>query len=185
MFSPGQQRRYREVLRKAWAVHCLRNDVVSTDLAAFYAWKRSELMACIGYPSSKFLNQVDDYDQVMLHFWSIVGDADQIGYWSSAIERRFRYLIRQRLRDLQNLEGRVISSEYPAHIYGQMFGETAAVPPLDDAPAGLLIKLFQALDKHVRRIKASKDLLAVRSDNATPGMGAGRLAKLNRQRRAA
>jgi hypothetical protein len=97
-------------------------------------------------------SQVDDYDLACLHFAQIAGDDNAISYFSASAERRMRHLISDRIRSISALEGWTCDWHYVRSIYEHM-----NLPlTIDEAPAKLLWKVFQALDTHVRRLRKRK-----------------------------
>lgn len=153
-FSRPQQKYYRPLLRKAWTADCARSGVSPDDKIAFDAWYRNELFTAIGVWTTKELNQTDDYDSVMLHFAVIADDEYWITRMARGKERRIEHLINQRLADLDGIDQeRRHDWTYARSIYEHM-----ALPEhLYDCPAELLVKVFQALDTHVRRMRDRLD----------------------------
>lgn len=173
MFTRAQQPRYRNALQKAWLVHCDRTGTNLDFDGLFEEWKREQLREAIGMESTKGANQTHDFDHLMLHLAIIADDTDAIAYFSAAAERRIKHLISEHLKYLSRLEHRVLAWSYVVGLAKHM-----NLPlTLDECPADLLFKAFQALDKHIRRIRAARGDLKVRIDNATPGMGDVRAAR--------
>jgi hypothetical protein len=77
-------------------------------------------------------------------------DEREIAYWAVATERRLRYLIRQLLNDMGELDAsRTYDWSYVESCYSQ-----ANFPlTLDDAPAELLRPIYQMLFIHRRRLQ--------------------------------
>lgn len=147
MFTPKQQRRYRDLVSRAWEAHTLRGNLDERDKAAREDWYRRQLLECIGLYSTSAANRVEHYDLACLHFAQIAGDMNAIAYFAEAAERRMKFLIRERMAALGEREGRPFDWPYARAIYAHM-----ELPlTIDEAPAGLLWKVFQALDTHVRR----------------------------------
>lgn len=177
MFTRAQQPRYRNALQKAWLVHCERTGTNLEFDGLFEEWKREQLREAIGIDSTKGANHTDDFDRLMLHLAIIADDTEAISYFSAATERRIRFLIGDHLKYLSRLEHRILGWDYVRGIAKHM-----QLPlSLEECPGDMLFKAFQALDKHVRRIRAARDELVVRSDNATPGMGDVRREKEHQQ----
>lgn len=148
-FTARQQRFYRGLVDDAWRTDARRNAAPVDSAAAREAWYREELRAAIGVSSTTRANNTGDYDTACLHFAMIAGNDDAIGYFSAAVERRYRHWIARRMRDLSRLERRPVDWPYIVAMWHHMN------LPLDieTAPADSLRTVFQALDTHVRRLR--------------------------------
>ena len=98
--SRRQQGMYRPLVDKAWAIHAERQGLAVNSRMAKDEWYRCTLLDTIGVYTTIEANGTTDFEQLMLAFWEIVGDAKQISYWSEAVERRLKWLIDQRLKKL-------------------------------------------------------------------------------------
>jgi hypothetical protein len=147
-FSHSQQYRYRGLVKAAWATHAEMNGINTGADGAYETWYRAELLQAIGRNSTKEANPVEDYDIACLHFACIANDFSAIDYFSAAAERRMIHLIMRGMQRLTKLEGRAVDWNYIRSIYKSM-----ELPlSLEDAPASILRKVYQALDTHIRRI---------------------------------
>lgn len=146
------QRRFRckffALQRRAWQAHAYREDVPMNDKAAETAWRQAETLKECGVESFGDLDHVDDFERIMLH-WAITAEDDrEIAYWSTSLERRYRHLIRERLREISHVSGTPHGWEYVRGIHDQM-----QLPlRLEECPAEHLHKIFEALDTHLRRL---------------------------------
>ncbi len=148
-FSGPQQAHFRPLVERAWHVHCNRTGRRRFDRAARDAWYRQNLMESVGTYTTKELNQVSDFDEVMLHFAIIADDKYWIDRLSQGDERRMRYLIKKRLSDLDELDPFTKHTwDYARATYAQM----GLPKTIETTPARLLWKVFQALDTHVRQL---------------------------------
>ena len=137
------------MVRKAWEVHCMRTGINPINKAACESWYRQQLMEAIGVYTTVPLNKSDDFDTVMLHFAQIANDDYWIDKLAHGKETRMRYLIRCRLQDLDRLDAAHVHTwAYTRAIYDHMGLPT----DIEDCPAQLLWKVFQALDSQVRRL---------------------------------
>ena len=112
------------------------------------AWRKEQLGEC-GFESLARVDRTHGFDRVMLHFAVLAQDAEAIGYWAPAVERRMRFLIQERLVSLGALEGKQIGWKYVTAILHHMHLPES----IDDCPAALLFKAYEALDTHCRRLE--------------------------------
>lgn len=148
-FTPSQQPRYRDLVARAWLAHIEREGIARRDDTIYASWYRANLMECIGVSSTAQANRIEDYDRACLHFAEIAGDDKAMAYFAAAVERRVDYWIFRRMKDLSLLERRRIDWSYVRSIYEHM-----KLPlQLEEAPAEVRMKVFQALDTHVRRLR--------------------------------
>lgn len=147
-FTPSQQPRYRGLVKAAWSAHADLNGISPDADGAYETWYRAELQAAIGKTSTKEANAVEDYDLACLHFACIADDFSAINYFSAAAERRISHLIERDMDALTKLEGRKVDWPYVRSIY-----TTMELPlTMEEAPAAILRKVYQALNTHVRRL---------------------------------
>lgn len=152
-FSRSQQGHYRPVVKAAWLAHCAKTGLAPNTRGARDPWYRDELMACIAENTTARCNQVMDFDIVIRHFARIAGDEYWINRIADAPERRLRKLIGDRLQELGDLDGGHYTWAYARGIYAHMRPGIAAPESMEDAPAGILRKVFIALDAQVRRVR--------------------------------
>lgn len=147
-FTARQQRRYRALVEAAWQADRARGRAEPGAAAARDAWYRAQLREAIGLDSTRGASATHDYDAACLHFATIAGDDESIGYFCGAVERRYRYLIACRMRDLSDIDRQPVNWLYVRAMWQHMR------LPLDmyTAPADSLRTVFQALDTHVRRL---------------------------------
>lgn len=176
-FSVPQQARYRPLVRNAWMVEALRSGTNDRDLVAYRSWYQGNVTAALGVPTTKGANQTEDFDVCMLQFAMIAGDEYWINRASAGAERRMRFVIRQKLRDLGALEARDLDWSYARAVYQHM----NLPESMSDCPARLLWKVCQAIDTHIRRIRASRgDLIPNKH-----GLGDGRRRRDQKESHAA
>ena len=90
----------------------------------------------------------ETFDRVMANLAVLAMDEFWMDRTSAAAERRVHYLIRQALMDISELTGTVHDWEYARGVYARM-----KLPlRLEDVPAALGVKVFQALDVYRRRL---------------------------------
>ena len=90
----------------------------------------------------------ETFDRIMAHLAVLAMDEFWMDRTSAAAERRVHYLIRQALMDISELTGTVHDWEYARGVYDRM-----KLPlRLEDVPAALGVKVFQALDVYRRRL---------------------------------
>jgi len=115
----------------------------------FDEWRKAEMRAA-GLPESVAkVDRVMGYDGLMLHFATIAMDAGAIGYFTSAAERRLRWVLGGLASDLQWLQKTGVDEAYIKGIYRQ-----AGMQPEDfgDAPAQRLWCVLQVMDTRIRRL---------------------------------
>lgn len=146
-FTSRQQFGYRALVRSAWQAHAARSGL-DPNTPYHHQWYVAQLNECLGVSSTTQANKTEDYDRACLHFAEIAGDDIAIGYFAAAVERRITYWVKRRMADLSRLEGCPVDWPYVRAIYSQM-----QLPlTIEEAPAKLIHKVFQALDVHVRRL---------------------------------
>jgi len=178
MLKPNQRPMFFTAVRAAWMEHIAQHGLAD-NLEQMDAWYRDE-MAKVCHAeglgelegegrvdSIKKLDHVAGFDAVMLHFAIIAQDDRQIAWFSSAVERRFRHIIKGFLKELSALEMRQVDWAYAA----QILAPAGQLPPsLENCPVDMLRVVVQALSTHRRRIMASRGQLETRK----PGLGARR-----------
>ena len=159
MFTGGQQKHYREILKKGWLLHCknigldpFKNPYLGVE---YNIWYRAELtnLACFdlsGKPSTALCNHNHDFTRVMHHFAGLANDRYWLLKTTSNSEDQMRYLIKQRLAEISELTGEPVGAAYERAIERHMH----LAPDPSDIPVEHLDKVFQALDTHVRRLRA-------------------------------
>ncbi len=152
MFTPRQQGIFRPLVQRAWASYCEREGREAGNRTERDNWYRGELLTVIGVDSTKDCDQVRDFDSIVAHFAILANDAFWIDRTSKASEIRMRYWIGRRLSDLDKLTNQEHHWDYVVGIYRHM----NLPADMEDCPAQLLWKVFQALDTHVRRIFNSR-----------------------------
>jgi hypothetical protein len=111
-------------------------------------WRRNERLAATGKSDIHQVEKVGEFEALMLHFAQIVGDDQEIAYWSAPVERRYRHLIREKLVALTRATGTLHDWKYARGIMNAMH----LAENFDDVPATQLLPVFQALDTHLRRV---------------------------------
>jgi hypothetical protein len=136
------------LFRDAWTAECRRTGTPPNLKGAADTWRHRILLEEGGTQSIKTLRK-DKFDDVMLRLAVEAGDEKEISYWSSAVERRYRYLIEQCLHAMAKLDSsQTYNWQYVVNCYRR------AKLPLDiqNAPAEHLQKALQMLDTHRRRL---------------------------------
>jgi len=147
MFTPAQYGRLNTLRRRAWLVECARTGTPPNNRPAEDRWYRDLLWSAMHVRSSKECNHSIDYDLTMLAFAVVANDDREISYWSSAAERRFVWLVADRLRVLGKWNRTAYDWSYVRGIFEQMH-----LPDrIEDVPAVLMRNVFIALDLHVKR----------------------------------
>lgn len=149
MFSKGQQKHYRPLVKKAWAEHCRINNIDPAADGAYETLYRENLREAIGAISTTHANQKEDFDLAMLQFAIIADDTYWIERATSGAERRMRFVIRQKMNQLSAVEGKIVTWDYVVGILDQMHLPTR----MEDCPVQLLAKAMMALDTHIRRLE--------------------------------
>ena len=159
-FNRRQQGIYRPMLNKAWLAHCQATGCFPNAKADKDAWYRANLMQCIGENTTARCNKAEDFDLVIRHFATLAGD----DYWPIRVadspERRFRFLIEQRLHQMGTLNGTTYSWNYALGILKHMFPNTKFAGDIANCPAPILRKVFIALDRQAARLRSRKKTTA-------------------------
>lgn len=155
-FNGPQQSKYRPMVKLAWLAHCQKTGIFPNAKGEQDAWYRDELMECIGENTTSRCNKAEDFDIVMRHFATLAGDE----YWPARIsdspERRYRFLIGQRLAQMGELDGSHYAWSYALGILRHMYPNTKFAGEINDCPAPILRKVFIALDRQAARLRARK-----------------------------
>jgi len=147
-FTDGQNPVFAQLVDKAWQAVCGR----SATRLPFHAWLDSELESC-GIIGRRARDHVEQFEEVMSHFAVIAGDTFWIERTAEASERRMRHLIELKMQELGEIEGEPVDWQYCRSIYSHMHLPRT----MDEANAGWLWKIFQALDTHIRRLRKQKE----------------------------
>lgn len=151
-FTRGQQKYFRPMVKAAWAKHCVREKIHPDSRMAYDNWYRSVLLDSAGIYTTKEANPAADFDAVMLAFAQIAGDDYWIKRCSEGVERRWKFLIDQKLRALGKTR---------AYLGGILRHMRLDQQPLDDLPAEYLQKVFIALDEQFKRHRHGRELTTV------------------------
>lgn len=112
------------------------------------AWRHELILQVTGEASLTKVGRGRPYEELMLRLAQELNDAREIGYWTSALERRARWLIGEELRQLGEIEQQPRDWTYARALYTQ-----AKLPlTIDETPADYLWPVLEALDTHRRRI---------------------------------
>jgi hypothetical protein len=149
--TPSQERAFSRLAEAAWEASCER----AADPVHCGPWVSNQLHICCDYDASGWrANKIEGFDRLMAHFAVIAGDEYWLDRTAAAAEIRMRYVILQLVSDLTELTGRLVDWSYCRSIYEHM-----GLPlTMDEAPARLLWKVLQALDTHVRRLRARSEI---------------------------
>jgi hypothetical protein len=146
MFTPRQQKHYRPLVDKAWAVVCRRGGVVDTPAGRDH-WYRQEIKSVLGIDSTAKADPVLDFDRVMLHFATLAQDDYWIRRCAAGEETRALHQL-QRTVDNAARDGVEISDVYVAGIQRNMgFGDRG----LKELPAATILKINTACFLHWKR----------------------------------
>lgn len=140
-----------KLFARAWARHAYLAEIHQNDNTIKAMWRHHLIYkATDGKTDSIKKVRNADYEALMLAL-SIEADLEsEIGYWTSCIERRYRHLIQQILRECAKLDG---SIKYNWDYVRSTYKQSGLLPAsMDDAPADTLRKVFQMLDSHRRRL---------------------------------
>ncbi len=155
-FNGRQQALYRPIVKQAWLAHCQATGIFPNAKGEKDAWYRDELMECIGENTTSRCNMAEDFDIVMRHFATIARDEYWPAHISDSPERRFRFLIEQRLRQMGEADGNTYTWPYVLGILRHMFPGSPYTGDIAQCPAPILRKAFIALDRQAARLRARK-----------------------------
>lgn len=143
--SPSQSKIVNRLMRAAW--DGLQSSENLPGGVTFRQWAEGEASSA-GEPLS-YVSPIHGFDVLAAHFAVLSGDEYWIDHLSQAAEIRMRHVIRGLLNDLSELTGEFHDWNYCRAIYEQM-----DLPlTIDEASAKWLLKVLQALDTHVRKIR--------------------------------
>ncbi len=168
-FTARQQGYYRPLKERAWLAHASRNNLHPNSRFAQDQWYRCLLLDAAGIYSTKEANQTGDFDCIMLAMAEIAGDEYWIKRMAGAAERRWRYMIAQKMTAKGMSFGAYLRGErYIQSIMNHMGIDQLAYA---DLPAEHLKKIFIALDEDFKRHhRHDRELPAV--SHAEPGVPA-------------
>ena len=75
MLTPAQQGLFRPLVERAWRTHCRLAQLDASDRNLRRDWYEAQLLECCEVRSSSDLDAKRDFEAVMEHFESIVGDS--------------------------------------------------------------------------------------------------------------
>jgi len=143
--TPPQVARFWKIFGAAWAVYSSGTGECGEE--AKHTFRKAQL-AEIGFASLTDVDRTHGFDLVMYHFAQLAGDESSACYFAVAVERRYRHLIGQLLVKLSKASGHLFDWRYARGIMDHMH----LAEDLNDVPAEQLLKVFEALDTHRRRI---------------------------------
>jgi hypothetical protein len=152
MLTIEQRKQFFPAMNAAWVIAADRIGYDAEDEIAQDLWYRGEMEDECGVRSIKDLDHVYGYERVMLRWAETSGNDRSIAYFSSCIERRYRWLIGQWLIELGRIEQQHVTWSYVVSILAHMHFPDR----LEDLTAEMLRSAFFALDTHVRRILAAR-----------------------------
>jgi len=150
MFTGRQQGFYRMLVEKAWRAHCAREKIHPDSRFAKDEWYRCVLLDACGVYTTKEANNTTDFDCLMLAFAGIAGDDYWIKRMAGATERRWKWLISQKMSSRgMSLGGNDKAGEH----YIEAIMRHMHLDQLNyrDLPAEHLQKIFIALDEDYKR----------------------------------
>ncbi len=150
MFSGRQQGFYRMLVEKAWVAHATRNSIHRDSRFSKDQWYRCVLLDTCGIYTTKEANNTTDFDCLMLAFAEIAGDDYWIKRMAGALERRWKWLIAQKMSKKGMTLGSndKVGENYIAGIMRHMHLDQQKYA---DLPAEYLQKIYIALDEDYKR----------------------------------
>lgn len=149
-FTGRQQGFYRMLVDKAWKAHAKRNGLHVDSRMAKDQWYRCTLLDTCGIYTTTEASNTTDFDALMLAFAEIAGDAYWIKRMAGAAERRWRWMIGQKMC----AKGMTLGSNDKRgehYIEGIMKHMGLDQLAYNDLPAEHLKKIFIALDEDYQR----------------------------------
>lgn len=144
-WTPAQNLRFADLAISAWAKHIQRDRREN-----FNRWI-SQILADNRIFDGIAPDKTESFDGVMAHLAVTAGDLYWINRTSAAAETRMRWVIRQILAELDEIEGFPHTwTDYVRAIWKQSRQLPADI---NDAPADILWSVLQMLDTHVRRLR--------------------------------
>ena len=159
MITPAQIRRFWQAFRPAWTAHAGRSSLAPSDRAAAESWRHAILREECGVTSLTHLDNAS-FDAIMLRLAVEAGDEAAMTRYSAGDERRLRWLIREKLAELDRLDsGRPHGIPYllgilrQTRLRGPAYSLHTSPATLDDFPADHLRTALQILDTRLRRLR--------------------------------
>jgi hypothetical protein len=149
MISDSQRSKFFALQHRAWLADCERARRSPDNREQEEAWRHDEMRKLLGIESVRDLDPIEGFERLMFHWAEITGDDAEIAYWASALERRYKHVIRAKLDELSRVEQKTVSWAYVCAIAYRMHLPLS----LDECPADMLWPLLQALDTHIRRLR--------------------------------
>lgn len=146
--TPLQRNAFFRLVNKAWC-----KAGTGTDREA---WRRAEMLQATGVDSTARIDRRARYETVMLHFAILAQDFAAVAYWSTASERRLRWVLSAIEADLSFLKSKGIGDAYMEGIYHQAGHPIYA--KIADVPAEHLYLIIQIADSHVRKLRRAAHL---------------------------
>jgi hypothetical protein len=150
MFTGRQQGFYRMLVEKAWRAHAAREKIHADSRFAKDQWYRCVLLDTCGIYTTKEASNTTDFDALMLAFAEIAGDDYWIKRMAGAAERRWRWMIAQKM----SAKGLTMGcNDKRGEHYIQSIMKHMGLDQLKfaDLPAEHLKKIFIALDEDYQR----------------------------------
>lgn len=150
LLSGKQLSLFWRLFARAWAAHAYRADQPVKDSVLKEEWRHKILRDFGEVESIKQLDQAG-FEDVMLELATELDDAREIGYWTSCVERRYRHLVKELLKELSRIDGgRVYDWAYVRATYTQSKHLPVSI---SEAPSDTLRKVYQMLDTFRRRLE--------------------------------
>jgi hypothetical protein len=157
MFTGPQQKYYRPLVDKAWKAHAARNGIHLNSRFSKDQWYRCVLLDTVGIYTTKEADKTTDFDSLMLAFAEIAGDDYWIKRMAGALERRWKWLIAQKMSKMGKPFG--TNEKVGEHYIGGIMKHMGLDQlPYHDLPAEHLRKIFIALDEQVFRHRHDREL---------------------------
>ena len=143
--NPAQRGIYHKLIFSAYTAEAER---LKGDIPRREEWRKQLNLRITGKYSTKEMNQVDDFDQIIMELAIMADDYYWINRLSTAVERRLRHVIQWFIYDLEYLKHERITWDYIKAICKQAGYATS----LMDCPAEHLSKVMMMVDQQIRRM---------------------------------
>jgi len=152
-FTPGQEGKYRPMVKLAWKRHCELQGLPLTPAnkdrnPAFAKWYADELKAATGKPSSEFCTRTRDFTHAIAHFEALAADGI---FWQMKLYGDDARRIAWNIRELTRINE--VEEDYMRGMARRMLrlGDDCPLPTLDQMTDDQLLIIMGELKRWLRR----------------------------------
>jgi len=136
---------YRPLAKRAWQAYQAAGGQFPYD-----PWYRGELVATVGVYTTKEIKDKEDLEALCLRFSIIIGDDEQIDYWSRAPERRALWQLNRTMKNA-GVNYAYVGAVAKKMGYFKPDGGVLIEQALQELPAELILKINTAIYLYWKR----------------------------------